>query len=121
MAARTQRTASALTLAKLACQLVALTGTPIVNSTAYPLMEWLKLCVPFEVTSRNFWAAANVMVSKLSTLGTKVVNKEIDIKVDVSKYLPPRLGGTAIHPNYRLVYQQSKKQVDKHLVDLAHK
>ena len=56
MAATTQRTSAALMLAPLACQLVALTGTPIVSSKAHPLIKWLRLCVPFAVNSINFWS-----------------------------------------------------------------
>lgn len=121
MAGKTKRTTYALILAKLACQMIALTGTPIVNSTAYPLMEWLKMCVPFEVTTRNFWCAANVMVSKLALTEVKVYNKEIIVPVNVKKYLPPRLGGVAVHPNYKKAYLKSRAAVDKYLVDFTYR
>lgn len=67
MQSTTKRTASALRLARIARQLVALTGTPIVDKSGYGLMQWLRLCVPFPVTAGNFWVAANSMISPLNT------------------------------------------------------
>jgi len=67
MQSGTKRTASALRLARIAKQLVALTGTPIVDKSGYGLMQWLRLCVPFPVSASNFWVAANSMVSPLNT------------------------------------------------------
>lgn len=67
MARSTQRTAAALRLAKLSKQMIALTGTPIVDSKGYGLMQWLRLCVLFPVTNSNFWTAANSMVTELNT------------------------------------------------------
>ena len=67
MQSGTKRTAAALRLARIAKQLVALTGTPIVDKSGYGLMQWLRLCVPFPVSASNFWVAANSMVSPLNT------------------------------------------------------
>ena len=67
MQKQTKRTAAALALARIARQLVALTGTPIVDKSGYGLMKWLELCVPFPVSASNFWVAANSMISPLNT------------------------------------------------------
>ena len=72
----TKRTASALRLAKLSKQLVALTGTPIVTKQAHGLREWLKLCVPFPVRTTNFWVAANSMVTHLNTGKIVIAERE---------------------------------------------
>jgi len=76
MQSNTKRTASSLRLARISKQLVALTGTPIVDRSGYGLMEWLRLCVPFPVTTSNFWVAANSMVTKLNTGDVFVEEKE---------------------------------------------
>jgi len=67
MQKQTKRTAAALCLARIARQLIALTGTPIVDKSGYGLMKWLELCVPFPVSASNFWVAANSMISPLNT------------------------------------------------------
>ena len=123
MASKTQRTAYALKLARLAKQLVCLTGTPIVKSTAYPLMEWLKLCVPFEVKSTNFWVAANAMVAKLTSTDVKVVHEDVQVNEDrnsVYQFLPPRMGGTAQTPQWKNAYDASRNIVDKWIVKKTH-
>jgi len=79
MQSGTQRTATALRLARLAKQLVALTGTPIVDKSGYGLMEWLRLCVPFPVTASNFWTAANSMVSQLNSGDVRVTDEVVDV------------------------------------------
>lgn len=71
MQAGTKRTASALRLARIAKQLVALTGTPIVDKSGYGLIQWLKLCVPYPISAKNFWVAANSMISPLNTGNVK--------------------------------------------------
>ena len=80
----TQRTAAALRLARLAKQLVALTGTPIVDKSGYGLMEWLRLCVPFPVTASNFWTAANSMVTQLNSGEVRVTEETIDVNMSVA-------------------------------------
>ena len=62
----TQRTMHALRLGRIASQLIALTGTPIVDNSASGLTDWLRLCVPFPVNHHNFYAATNSMVSYLN-------------------------------------------------------
>jgi hypothetical protein len=76
MQSQTKRTASSLRLARISKQLIALTGTPIVDRSGYGLMEWLRLCVPFPVATSNFWVAANSMVSKLNTGNVFVEERE---------------------------------------------
>jgi hypothetical protein len=80
MASSTKRTTTALRLGRIAKQILLLTGTPIVNKTAYGLMEWLRLCVPFPISQSNFWTAANSMVTSLNTGSVKVNNIEHVVK-----------------------------------------
>ena len=121
MASKTKRTTYALKLARLSAQLVCLTGTPIVRSTAYPLMEWLKLCVPFRVTSQNFWVAANAMVAQLACTDVKTAREEVQVPVPASvlRHLPPRMGGTAQKPRWREAYHESRACVDQWIVARA--
>jgi hypothetical protein len=67
MQSKTKQTAVALGLARIAKQMVVLTGTPIVDKSGYGLMQWLRLCVPFPTSASIFWVAANSMVSQLNT------------------------------------------------------
>jgi hypothetical protein len=96
MQSGTQRTATALRLARLAKQLVALTGTPIVDKSGYGLMEWLRLCVPFPVTASNFWTAANSMVTQLNSGEVQVTEETLDVEMSVTdqeffkKHFPAR-------------------------------
>lgn len=85
MQAKTQRTAAALRLARIAKQLVALTGTPIVDSKGYGLMQWLRLCVEFPVTNANFWVAANSMISELNTGEVTVCEMDLEAPVEAEE------------------------------------
>jgi superfamily II DNA or RNA helicase len=78
MQSGTKRTAAALQLARISKQLVALTGTPIVDKSGYGLIQWLRLCVPFPVRASNFWVAANSMISPLNT--GEVVTQDIVVQ-----------------------------------------
>lgn len=122
MAAKTQRTGSALRLAQLAKQMVALTGTPIVDSRAFMLIKWLQFCVPFQVHSRNFWVAANSMIAKLTSTPVQIDRRNVTIPLShdqrqsIDTSLPPRLGGTARKPNFQQAYKLSMKAVDDWIV-----
>lgn len=125
LAPKTKRTAASLGLARLSPQLVAMTGTPVLNSKAYPLLQWLKLCVPFQVNGRNFWVSANTMVAKLSKTPVHVRESVQEVKgssleeAEIKKLLPRRLGGTAIRPNWRAAYNLSQKVCSVALVELT--
>ena len=122
MAAKTQRTGNALRLAQLAKQVVALTGTPIVDSRAYTLINWLRFCVPFQVHSKNFWVAANAMIAKLTSTPVKIDRRTEKVPLTsaqskaIDKFLPARLGGTARKPDYKGAYDLSLKYVDAWIV-----
>lgn len=122
MDSKTQRTTYALKLARLAAQMVCLTGTPIVKSTAFTLMDWLRLCVPFKVDSRNFWVAANAMVAKLTGTPVSTTTQEVSVPLDPStrskiyQHLPQRLGCTASKPRWKEAYDASVEVVDEWLV-----
>eukprot|EP01134_Creolimax_fragrantissima_P002103 CFRG2103T1 len=95
----TQRTASALEIARLAKEFVALTGTPIIDNNTYKLMWWLEHIVPFEVNTRNFWAAAGAMVSKRIALGIETETIQLDASFTKNErdmyheLVSPALGG----------------------------
>ncbi len=122
MAFKTQRTANALRLAQLAKQMIALTGTPIVDSRAFTLIQWLRFCVPFQVQSRNFWVAANSMIAKLTASSVQIDRQTVSVplspeqRASIDALLPPRLGGSALRPNFRQAYHLSMKDVDSWLV-----
>jgi hypothetical protein len=123
MAAKTQRTGSALRLARLAKQMVALTGTPIVDSRAFTLINWLRFCVPFQVNSRNFWVAANSMIAKLTSTPVQIDRRTVNVTLAqeqrrvVDELLPARLGGTARKPDFKKAYELSLKYVDEWVVN----
>lgn len=81
MQSGTQRTAAALRLARLAKQLVALTGTPIVDKKGYGLLQWLQLCMPFPLTASNFWVGANSMVTQLNSGDVRVEDELVDVQM----------------------------------------
>ena len=73
----TKRTAIALELSRLSYDFVALTGTPVVDSNTYKLIWWLEQLVDFEVTDKNFWVAANGMISRQVNTGKEVEDLEV--------------------------------------------
>lgn len=100
----TLRTGVAVELGHCACRFVVMTGTPIIDSKTQKLIPWLEQIVDFEVNERNFWVAANGMIScKFES----VVSCEYeDVRCDLSgyseyfKYVPPILGGKNQNPSY---------------------
>lgn len=134
MARGTQRTAAALHLARLARATVALTGTPIVDNKGYGLMEWIRCCVPFPVSLKNFWMAMNFLVSNFEG------NRDLRI-VDLPDAMacgtpqeeqwlrehfprrPPWNGLACDEPTretWREVHRRSQVVATRHLVSLAH-
>jgi hypothetical protein len=100
----TKRTSVALDLAHLSHDFVALTGTAVIDSHTYKLMNWLKQVVPYEVNTRNFWVAANSMVAKKVNTGVKVDTLEMiavmseDEQERYRKLVPAALGGENSNP-----------------------
>jgi hypothetical protein len=101
MLADTQRTSVALQISRLAREFVVLTGTPVIDNKIYRLEPWLEPTVAFEVTERNFWAAATMMVSRKASTGIKTESEEVEAKFTPEeeamyrRLVPPALGGTA--------------------------
>lgn len=126
---KTLRTTHALKLAKVAGQLICLTGTPIVKSSAYPLIQWLNLCVEFDVNFHNFWVAANSMsiVLKQTKVKTRYQNISVPLtpqqRMDIYKYLPYAMGGSSSSDkaDFRKAYTLSRDRVDTHIITLAKK
>lgn len=100
----TKRTAVALQLSHLSREFIALTGTPVIDTNTYKLIWWLEQIVPFEVNEKNFWVAANGMVSKKVATTKEIVRKDIEVEMSndmMKKYeslVPPGLGGKNSHP-----------------------
>jgi hypothetical protein len=100
----TKRTSVALELAHLSHDFVVLTGTAVIDSNTYKLMNWLKQVVPYEVNTKNFWVAANSMIAKKVNTGVKV--ETLDIVASMShdeeeryrKLVPAALGGENSNP-----------------------
>lgn len=96
----TKRTSVALGLSRLSHDFIALTGTPIIDTNTYKLIWWLSQISQFSVNEKNFWVAANGMISRKINTGIKVKRKEHVaqfIDNDEQKYIklvPTGLGGT---------------------------
>lgn len=101
---QTIRTTMGITLAKLSKIFVCLTGTPIVDNKTEKLIGWFEQIVPFEVNNRNFWAAANNMISKEITTGIRTEDENILAKFseketkEYKKLVPILMGGTNDNP-----------------------
>lgn len=96
----TQRTSVCLQLARLSKVFVVMTGTPIVDSKAEKLLQWLQLIVPYPVNKTNFWAAAAVMVSFNISTGVRVdrhsvvaTQRTASEREEWMALVPVRLGG----------------------------
>jgi hypothetical protein len=100
----TLRTSVALEIAHLSRDFVVLTGTPVIDNDTYKLIGWLEQVVPFEVTQKNFWVAANAMIAKTINTGIKVNDKDVvaDFTVQEEReyrpLVPPALGGNNTNP-----------------------
>jgi hypothetical protein len=74
---KTQRTSTALELARLSYDFVAMSGTIATSDNVEDLIQWLKQIVDFEVTEKNFWVAIGAMISR--KVSTKlIINRILD-------------------------------------------
>ncbi|HSA76215.1 MAG TPA: SNF2-related protein [Nitrosarchaeum sp.] len=95
-----KRTSLALDIARLSIEFIALTGTPMVDANTYKLGWWLGQLVEFSINDKNFWVAANAMISKKYTTGIDVERKEVYARLTTKEneeYLslvPKGLGGS---------------------------
>ena len=121
----TLRTAAALQFAHLAQEFVALTGTPIIDTHTYKLIQWLEQIVNFEVNEKNYWVAANDMVAKKVTTGVIVVKKEILAKFtpkqekEYQSFVPPGMGGKNPYPgnqDFREAFNVSYKAATAEMI-----
>jgi superfamily II DNA or RNA helicase len=103
----TKRTGVALELAKLSVEFVVMTGTPTNDTNLYKIINWLEMLNIFTVTEKNFWVAANGMISKVLNTGVHEVHKNVmaEMSEESSKrYLslvPAGMGGTNTNPSAR--------------------
>jgi hypothetical protein len=97
----TIRTSVAVELGHCAVKFVVMTGTPIIDSNTHKLIPWLEQIVDFKVDDRNFWVAANGMIScKFESLvKAEWHSSKCEIANDYYNYVPPVLGGKNHNPN----------------------
>lgn len=106
-----QRTSMALTIGNLSEEFIALTGTPLIDTNTCKLVSWLEKIMPFEVTDRNFWVAANGMISKKVNTGVKVNRNNINAEMneeqqnEYTKLVPPSLNGTNMHSSQEHLFK----------------
>lgn len=107
MMAATLRTSAALQIASLCRLLVAMSGTPIMNSQVYTLIPWQKRIVDFEIIPRNMFTAASAMVHEEFDHGITVnrQNQEVVLansaRTEYFQLVPLALGGQNARPEYR--------------------
>jgi len=125
----TIRTSVALTISKLSQNFIALTGTPIIDTHTYKLIWWLSQIVYFEVNERNFWVAANGMVSRKINTGiiTETIKTEAPFREkerDVYTNLVSRsIGGRNPNPSFsdllratQICYKASTREIVKRTI-----
>ena len=130
----TKRTSVSIEIARLSKLFIVPTGTPVIDDDTRKLISWLKLIVPYEVNNKNFYVAANTMISKTLSTGINVNRQEIVSKFndkELSEYnnlVPPIFGGQNIKPTssellkaidicYNACNRQMIKEVAKFLAE----
>ena len=102
----TKRTSVSLSIARLANEFIAFTGTPVVDSKTYKLVAWLKMISSFEVNTSNYLVAANDMITQPANTGVKVERTESfavmtdSEEAEYQSLVPLSLGGTNANPMY---------------------
>jgi transcriptional antiterminator Rof (Rho-off) len=107
--ADTKRTSVALELAQLCKEFIVFTGTPIIDKSTFKLVQWLKQMIPFEVNDKNFWVAANGMISKKVRTGVKTEHYEHSLEIienagplakkEYFSLVPKAMGGKKSNPS----------------------
>jgi hypothetical protein len=77
----TQRTANALSIARLAKYAIGMTGTLVTNKNAKPVIEWLSIVAKFEVTLQNYWCALGLLIASRVTTDVKIHNREVVLEM----------------------------------------
>lgn len=120
-----KKTMVALEIAKLSFKCITMTGTIFKNKNIRELIEWLSLCVKFEVTEANFWIAISSIISGREDLGIVVERESINAKVPDEmmkaylKVVPPKMGGTATKIDFMEALKVSRVVVNKNMVEYA--
>eukprot|EP00727_Mastigamoeba_balamuthi_P005680 m51a1_g1731 hypothetical protein (1311) ;mRNA; f:148396-152416 len=79
---KTLRTSAAREIAALSRKVLCMTATPMRDTGAEGLAQWLAMCVDFPLTARNWWAAANSMVAKRIDLGIALTEELVRVPLD---------------------------------------
>jgi superfamily II DNA or RNA helicase len=101
------RTGIGMNLSNLSHSFISFTGTPVIDNKTEKLIGWLEQIVPFEVNKKNFWVAANNMISKKITTGIRTETHNLlayftpSEQARYQKFIPPAMGGTNTNPSAR--------------------
>ena len=123
----TKRTSVAQSVARLAKEFIAFTGTPVIDSKTYKLISWLEMIVPFEVNDKNFLVAANNMITHPVSTGVIVKRVETFAVMEPSvekRYLalvPGALGGTNANPRNEDWQEATKLSYEACMVEMVRK
>jgi hypothetical protein len=126
--ADTKRTSTCITLSRLCQQFIVFTGTPVIDGNSYKLLPWLEQTVQFNVNERNFWVAANNMISRNISTGIEIDNKIVEVDIPDNRsdtyynLLPSSLGGKNANPSFKdlnLIFEICYEECNKEMVKLT--
>lgn len=123
--AKTIRSSIALEVSKLAVDFIGLSGTMIRNDDPEEIIQWLSLCVPFELDKNNFWVAVGMMYSRKIQLDILIERNLMEIpftleqKSIYDKLVPPSLGGVAEEIKFKESVDYCYQIITPHLVNLT--
>jgi hypothetical protein len=86
--AKTLRTSAAHEIAALARKVICMTATPMRDTSTEGLVGWLEMCVDFPLTERNWWTAANSLISKQFDLGIILKQETVRVPFDSALRVP---------------------------------
>lgn len=124
----TLRTGVTLQTVGLAKYYLAMTGTLVVDTNAYKLIQWFEQLVNFQVNEKNFWVAANSMIARKINTGVEIDRESILVKMNekeedkYNKLVPENLGGTNPYPDksdINKAFELCYKVCDKKMCQLA--
>jgi hypothetical protein len=121
----TIRTSTALEIAHLADDVIAMTGTLIKDTHIEPIIAWLSMATNFEVTLKNYWVAlASIIAGKVQT---RVVVERLPMEASLNdderrryyEVVPANLGGTAHKINFRNALEISYEAISREIIKMT--
>lgn len=121
----TIRTSTALEIAHLSADVIAMTGTLIKDTHIEPIIAWLSMAVKFEVTTNNYWVALSSIISR--KVQTKVVVERLireaslndEEKIRYYNVVPSNLGGTADKISFRDAINISYEAISREIINMT--